>query len=144
MAEHRKNAGEPPSGDYPVGYKRPPKKNQFAPGQSGNPSGRPNKVKSEKEAIEALLRKEFKVGDTTLTGREVTTQRLFQGAAKGEVGLTRAFYDRVDASGAGRDDALPYRTVIDQEILDDLRARLGAAAAATAKPRDMDNEDEHY
>jgi hypothetical protein len=130
MAEHRKNAGEPPSGEYPVGYKRPPKKNQFVPGTSGNKSGRPKKVKTEKETIEALLRKEFKVGDTTLTGREVTIQRLFQGAAKGEVGLTRTFFERIDSSGAGRDDALPDLTTIDKEILADLRARLAPAAAA--------------
>ena len=27
--------------EYKVGYKRPPKKNQWKPGQSGNPAGRP-------------------------------------------------------------------------------------------------------
>ena len=30
-----------PTGDYAVGYARPPKANQFQPGQSGNPAGRP-------------------------------------------------------------------------------------------------------
>jgi len=30
-----------PKGDYPVGYGRPPKSNQFQPGQSGNLGGRP-------------------------------------------------------------------------------------------------------
>jgi hypothetical protein len=29
------------TGDYPVGYARPPKATQFQPGQSGNPAGRP-------------------------------------------------------------------------------------------------------
>ena len=31
-----------PKGDYAVGYARPPKANQFQPGQSGNLGGRPS------------------------------------------------------------------------------------------------------
>ena len=30
-----------PTGDYAVGYARPPKPTQFQPGQSGNSAGRP-------------------------------------------------------------------------------------------------------
>lgn len=33
-------------GDYPIGYKRPPKHTQFRPGQSGNPKGRQKGVKN--------------------------------------------------------------------------------------------------
>ena len=32
--------------NYEVGYGKPPKANQFQKGQSGNPSGRPKKMKS--------------------------------------------------------------------------------------------------
>ena len=32
--------------EYEVGYKKPPRKNQFKPGQSGNPKGRPKLVKN--------------------------------------------------------------------------------------------------
>lgn len=142
MAEHRKNAGEPPAGDYPVGYKRTPAKNRFPPGQSGNPSGRPRNVKPEKDVIETLLRKRFEVGDQSLTGRDLIIQRLFKAAANGEVGLSRLFYERMDATGAGRDDALPELTATDREILADLQARLGAAAATRKTDEDNKDEDE--
>jgi Family of unknown function (DUF5681) len=32
-----------PAAEYDVGYKKPPKKTQFAKGQSGNPRGRPKR-----------------------------------------------------------------------------------------------------
>lgn len=37
--------------DYEVGYCKPPKKNQFKPGQSGNPKGRPKNPCNPTEAI---------------------------------------------------------------------------------------------
>ena len=42
--------GKPPakggSGDYEVGYGKPPKHTRFQPGQSGNPRGRPKRTKN--------------------------------------------------------------------------------------------------
>lgn len=43
------------SGDYEVGYKKPPKSGQFKKGQSGNPKGRPKGAKSPKNLVLALL-----------------------------------------------------------------------------------------
>ena len=49
---------EPTSGDYEVGYGRPPLRGRFKPGQSGNPRGRPKKTRSVPELIaDALDRK---------------------------------------------------------------------------------------
>jgi Family of unknown function (DUF5681) len=43
------------SGEYKVGYKKPPKSGQFKKGRSGNPNGRPKKVKQDTSDIAALL-----------------------------------------------------------------------------------------
>ena len=64
------------SKEYEVGYKKPPRKNQFKPGQSGNPKGRPKLVKSFsddlKEESEELL-------TITENGKKIRTtkQRIF-------------------------------------------------------------------
>lgn len=41
----------PESGDYLVGYKKPPKATQFSKGETGNPRGRPRKPKPEERTI---------------------------------------------------------------------------------------------
>jgi hypothetical protein len=54
------------SDDDQVGYGKPPKRNQFKKGQSGNPSGRPKKPKSfERSMTEAL----FIEHDVKINGR---------------------------------------------------------------------------
>lgn len=40
---------------YDVGYKKPPKKNQFKKGRSGNPKGRPRKKPPEEEMVKLLI-----------------------------------------------------------------------------------------
>ena len=54
-----------PKGDYAVGYGRPPKANQFQPGQSGNLGGRPRGRPSLDELLleEAARVVKFKAGD---------------------------------------------------------------------------------
>lgn len=42
-------------GDYDVGYGRPPRKNQFQPGKSGNPKGRPRGALGLKAELKAEL-----------------------------------------------------------------------------------------
>jgi hypothetical protein len=57
-----------PTGNYPVGYARPPKGTQFQPNQSGNPSGRPKGRPSLNEIIleEAARIAKVKVGEKVL------------------------------------------------------------------------------
>lgn len=60
------------SNEDDVGYKRPPAKNQFKPGKSGNPNGRPKKNSTDRDF--AALHEASKVLNTkvkvTVNGRE--------------------------------------------------------------------------
>jgi hypothetical protein len=44
-----------------VGYGKPPRKNRFQSGQSGNPKGRPKGAKSHKAMLQNLLKKKVQV-----------------------------------------------------------------------------------
>ncbi len=50
-----------PSGDYGIGYGKPPKQHQFPKGRSGNVSGRPKSKKSGLTDISGLLNERVKV-----------------------------------------------------------------------------------
>ncbi len=47
--------------DEDVGYGKPPKANQFKPGKSGNPKGRPKGAKSEATMLEELLNRKIEI-----------------------------------------------------------------------------------
>ena len=57
-----RSGGSAPPSDDDVGYGKPPKKHQFAPGKSGNPTGRPKGSKNT-----STLFKEILDGKVTLT-----------------------------------------------------------------------------
>ena len=54
--------------DYDTGYKKPPKHTRFRKGQSGNPKGRPRKIKDPARLLEIELDKMISVRDG---GKEV-------------------------------------------------------------------------
>jgi hypothetical protein len=60
--------------NYTVGYRRPPKQHRFKKGQSGNPSGRPNGVRSFKSDLSDELAELVSIKDGNKT-IEVTRQR---------------------------------------------------------------------
>ena len=79
--------------DYEVGYRKPPKETQWKPGQSGNPNGRPKKIKEfdklfERELSETLR---FEEGGQMriLSKRELIIKTTVNTALKGDRGALK-------------------------------------------------------
>ena len=97
---------------------------------------------SEKEVLEAMLRREFTVNGVVMTARELAAQRLLKGALDGMTGLTKVLYDRIDATGAGREDALPDFPTVDNELIADLHERMRPLTkVAETITREVDDQD---
>jgi hypothetical protein len=62
--------------DEAVGYKRPPRKERFKPGKSGNPSGRPKKVSSFKSDLANELQEKLSITENGQL-RKITKQKAF-------------------------------------------------------------------
>ena len=94
--------------DEKVGYKQPPKRTQWKPGQSGNPRG-PAKPKTQSFAalIDSALERRIWVTDSKKRGRkkviEVIARRLVDASAKGDDEAIELFM-ALDAHGKKRRD----------------------------------------
>lgn len=93
------------SGDYEVGYGRPPVKSRFQKGESGNPAGKRKGRPTVSEIFmkEAARLVKVKRGDTveTITKHEVVVRRLFQMAMEGDIAATRLVLVALSQSGPG-------------------------------------------
>jgi hypothetical protein len=120
-----------------VGYKRPPRKHQFRPGQSGNPSGRPKGARNFKSELREELSELVTVrdGDREI---EVSKQRAL---IKSMVAAAIDGNQRAAASvlamcvrmlaDAEEDEAI--ESVEDRDIVEAFTKRTKRAAAAGAK-----------
>jgi Family of unknown function (DUF5681) len=134
------DADRPDRADYEVGYGKPPRKNQFQPGRSGNPKGRPKGAKG----LKAELREELNEWVTVssdgkskrIRKRRLILKALVAKAAKGNV----AAADRIIAliiQIEGLEDERPGRRSLsetDQLILDQFLGEPEEAPAAEAVP----------
>ena len=139
-----------PTGDYEVGYGRPPPHTRFKPGQSGNPKGRARGARDVKTLLEEALRQEFLEKVTVVEGGKRRTMTKLQvivktnanKAAKGEgrplrellalaqrLGLLEGPPPTTEAVAA----AAPF-SAEDQAIVDRFLARERACEAANANP----------
>jgi hypothetical protein len=77
-----------PATDNPIGYGRPPKATQFAPGQSGNPKGRPKGSRSVGAVLSDILNQKIAVTENgrtrRLTMQEVMLRRLVGDAVRSD------------------------------------------------------------
>jgi hypothetical protein len=74
--------------DYDVGYGKPPKSNQFKPGQSGNPKGRPNGIKNLNTDLEEELSEKLMITEggkaIQTTKQRAMLKSMFAKALKGD------------------------------------------------------------
>jgi hypothetical protein len=136
--------------DEPTGYKRPPKKHRFKPGQSGNPRGRPRRALGTNTLIRKLLNEQVEIFENgkkrKISLRELNHRRLAEKAAKGDhraIALMMEYEERV----FGFDEELSDNGALspeEQEILDAAKARRAAAKKLGENARkDKKPPDEH-
>ncbi len=130
-----KSKSSKPPGQNDVGYGKPPVKDQFKPGQSGNPAGRRKGQPTLNEMVmkEAARLVKIKRGDTveTITKYEGVIRRTFQSAMEGDIAAARLLFfmlaqNAPDPSGGPAEDEtanLALSAAPDDETLRRMLAR---------------------
>lgn len=111
------------SGDYEVGYKKPPKHTRFEKGRSGNPNGRPkNKAPDMTEVLDKLLSKKVSIVENgsqqTVTTFELVFTRILRDAINGKPYAVRALMSLLDKQeklrgAAANSDDWTIRRILD-------------------------------
>lgn len=120
-------------GEDKVGYGRPPKKNQFKKGQSGNPSGRPKKAPVLADVLNRQLSKELMVngpgGPTKMTIMEMTIAATAKKAVSGDTRAANSLIQMTERHGVG---AKAVESEVDVEadmMLADMMVLIGRGAS---------------
>jgi len=123
------------TGDYAVGFGRPPVATRFQPGQSGNPKGRTKGAKNFATAITAELKTRVAITENgkprNLAKLEVIAKRLVNKAAEGDP-KAMALLLQFDRAGqmAPKTDAtnLEQFAQVDQPVIDSIVQRIRQTA----------------
>ena len=129
----------PDEDDEGVGYKRPPKKHRFKPGQSGNPAGRGKGAKGLKSILKKELSGRVRITENgktrSISKMELLIKRLVEKGGKGDFKSLAKLLD-LGALVFGMDDE--ERNVIalsreEQAIIDEAAKRRRALGGKTRK-----------
>ncbi len=117
------------SGDYDVGYKKPPQENRFKKGQSGNPKGRPKGSKNLKTILKEVINEKVPVredGKTRkITKLEAIIKQVVNKASTGDPRATKQLME-----------------FIREYLSEEQNADFGNAIAAAKSPAELNTEDE--
>ena len=131
------NSGE--NSTYEVGYRKPPKANQFRRGRTGNPRGKKPGEENMISAFKRHVQKRVKINDgdkiRTITLAEAVILKNYNAALqKNPVAMSNMFrlaeasgefVDRADAKQVGRPIAVPIRSKNMEEFLAEFGRKIG-------------------
>lgn len=127
----RKQASNPPSTTYEVGYRKPPRANQFPKGRTGNPHGRKQGGDNLISVFKRHVSKRVKISDgdqvRTITLAEAVILKNYNAALqRNPIAMSNMFQlaeasgefvDRTDAKQVGNPIAVPIRSKNMEEFL---------------------------
>jgi hypothetical protein len=97
-----------PAADNDVGYGKPPRANQFKPGKSGNPKGRPAGAKSEATILQDLLQHKIRLSERgktrKITLHEAILRRIAEDCLKGNTKSAAFLLNRYHAMTSNEPD----------------------------------------
>jgi RimJ/RimL family protein N-acetyltransferase len=127
-----------PSGDYEVGYKKPPKENRFKKGNKANPRGRPRGSKNLATLLDEALDTAVTVVEDgerrQRTKRDVVIAQLVERSASADFRATKLLLDMLQRAQRGGAPAGAETASLgpDADVYEQLRAKLSRLALAQA------------
>lgn len=105
-----------------VGYKKPPRKSRFKPGQSGNPKGRPKGSQNQRTLLEKELMQKVTVTEygkkRKITKGHAVAKRTVEQAMNGNEKSQDLIFRLTSHTASQTPDAAPSSTEGDQAIID--------------------------
>ena len=118
------------TGDYEVGYGRPPRHTRFAKGQSGNPRGRPCGAKNFTTLLEEALNEPVIVtengGRRKITMRQAIVKQLVKRSATADLRAMKLLLNimrDIEGQNEAASPEPPAFSEADEEVLEQLRTR---------------------
>lgn len=124
------------SGDYEVGYKKPPKETRFKKGNKANPHGRPRGSKNLATLLDEALDTAITVVEDGArrrrTKRDVVIAKLVERSAGADLRATKLLLDMLQKHQRGglSSHAEPEASSPDAAVYEQLRAKLARLALA--------------
>ncbi len=116
-----------PLADYEIGYRKPPPKNQFQPGKSGNPKGRPKRCPSSQETFQKVIMMPVVIVEGGRKRKVSTQEALFikmrRAALEGDARDRRALLDLIERYAPEQMQSITDLFAEDTRLLQELMRR---------------------